>query len=73
VLATQGQAAYIFGENKLIAYNLLLAGKGKRELQEYIARIIQERSLPVGRPEGVTNSDLNRMLRNTKVRGWKLF
>jgi hypothetical protein len=69
----KGQTAYFFGDNKVVAYNLLLAGKGKRELKKYVARVIQERQFANGRPIGITNSKLRRMLQNTKVRGWKLF
>ena len=69
----KGQSAYFFGENKAIAYNLLLAGKGKLEFQRYVADVIRQRAIPSGRPTGITNAHIQKMFKNTKVRGWKLF
>lgn len=68
-----GLSAYFFGDNKVIAYNLLLAGKGKREFQSYVADLIHQQQIPMGRPDGITNSQMRRLIRNTRVRGWKLF
>ena len=68
----KGKATNFFGDNKAVAYNLLLAGKGRRELQAYVAQLIQERQIPAGRPVGVSSFELRRMCRNAKVRGWKL-
>src|SRR3990172_6462971 len=39
---TKGQSTYFFGDNKVVAYNLLLAGKGKREFQKYVTHMIQQ-------------------------------
>ena len=69
----KGQTAYFFGENKAVGYNLLLAGKGKHEFQRYVADVIRQRQVPIGRPAGVTNAQIQKMMRNTKVSGWKLF
>ena len=70
---TQGQFVYFFGENKAIGYNLLFAGKGKDEFQNYVANLIHQRQIPQGRPPNISNSQLQKLLKNTKVRGWKLF
>jgi hypothetical protein len=35
------------GENKNLAINLLLAGKGKKEFQKYVRNSIAERNIPV--------------------------
>jgi hypothetical protein len=69
----RGSAIRLFGDNKALAYNLLLAGKGKREFQEYVAHSIQERRMAIGEPPGMNALKLRQMCRNAKVRGWKLF
>jgi hypothetical protein len=61
---------YLFGNNKAVAYNLLLAGKRKREFQEYVAQTIEKRHLPAGKPTGIK---VRQLRKNAKVRGWKLF
>ena len=66
-------ATFFIGEDKAISYNLLLAGKGKREFKEYIEQIINQWQFEEGRPAGVSNSTLRKWVKNSKVRGWKLF
>jgi hypothetical protein len=66
-------STYLFGNDKVLAYNLLLAGRGKRELQEYVARSIRELHIAPGKPANTNVLTLRRMRRNAKVRGWKLF
>ena len=69
----KGQTAHFYGENKVVGYNLLLAGRGKGELRRFVVQSIQQHQIPAGRPVGIRNSDLNRLLRNARVRGWRLF
>ena len=66
-------STYFISENKAIGYNLLLAGKGKREFKEYNKQIINQWQFKPGRPAGVSNSTLRKMMKRSKVRGWKLF
>ena len=61
-----------FSKDKAIAYNLLLAGKGKLEFQNYIDKIIAQRKFEIGRPRGITNSEVQKLMKKTQVRGWKL-
>jgi hypothetical protein len=68
----KGKVVHFFGHSKALGYNLLFAGKGKRELQEYVAQSIQERQIAAGRPAGINFFGLRRMYRNARVRGWKL-
>ena len=63
----------LFAQNKALAYNLLLAGRGKRKFDEYINQIICDRQFTRSRPAGITNSVVQKLMQNTKVRGWKLF
>ena len=70
---TKWQTTYFFGNNKALGYTLLLGGKGKKRLQKYVAEVFRQRGIPIARPEGVTNSQLRKLVRNTKVRGFKLF
>jgi hypothetical protein len=69
----KGQSATLFGKNKAIAYNLLLAGKGKRKFQSYVADMVRRRQIPDGRPDGVGDTQVQKLMKNTKTRGWKLF
>ena len=62
-----------FAQNKALAYNLLLAGTEKRTFEQYINQIIDERRFKRSRPSGMTTSKIQKLMRNTKVRGWKLF
>jgi hypothetical protein len=62
-----------YGDQKAVAYNLLLAGKGKRDLKLFVANMIQRYQIPRGRPAGVENSQISQLVRNAKIRGWKLF
>jgi hypothetical protein len=62
----------LFAQNKALAYNLLLAGRGKRKFDEYINQIIRDRQFTRSRPAGITNSMVQKLMRNTKVRGWKI-
>ena len=62
-----------FAQNKALAYNLLLAGKEKRKFENYIDQIISEHQFIRNRPAGVTNSKVQKLMRNTRARGWKLF
>jgi hypothetical protein len=71
-IRNKGNAVRFFGDNKALGYNLLLAGKGKREVRDYVSRSIQERQIPPGRPAGINFLKLRRMYRNARVRGWKL-
>jgi hypothetical protein len=64
----KGRVANFFGGKKAVGYNLLFAGKGKREVREYIAQVIQERQIAAGRPAGVNFLKLRRMYKNSKVR-----
>ena len=68
----KGKVANFFGGKQALGYNLLFAGKGKRELQEYVAQSIQERQIAAGRPAGVNFLKLRRMYKNSKVRGGRL-
>lgn len=67
------RSATFFAQDKAIGYNLLLAGKGKREFRKYIDHIIDQWQFERGRPAGVSDSDLRKLLKKSKVRGWKLF
>ncbi len=66
-------STYFFADNNAIGYNLLLAGKGKQEFQEYINQIVDEWQFAEGRPEGISNSTLQKMLKKSKVRRRKFF
>jgi len=68
-----GFSTYFFSENKAISHNLLLAGKGKTEFKEYIETILNQWEFEAGRPAGVSNSTVRKMLKKSKVRGWKFF
>jgi hypothetical protein len=46
----KGNAARFYGDGKALRLYLLLAGKGKREFLEYVARSIRERNIPAERP-----------------------
>ena len=69
----RGHAICFFGENKALAYNLLFAGKGKREFQEYVAQSIRERRIAADEPPGMNTLKLRQMYRNAKIRGWIVF
>ena len=62
-----------YADKKVVAYNLLLAGKGKRDLKVFVADTIQRYQIPRGRPPGIKNSQMSQMRRNAKISGWKLF
>lgn len=69
----KGKAVYLFGENKALGYNTLFGGKGMRELNQYVTQAVERHQIPIGRPADLKNSSLGRLLKNTRVRGWKLF
>ena len=69
----KGNASRFFGDSKALTFYLLLAGKGKREFQEYVTRSVEERQIPAGRPPHLNFFKLMRMQSNAKVHGWKLF
>jgi hypothetical protein len=69
----KGTAMRLFGDNKALAFNLLLAGKGRRGFQEYVAESIRELRIVSGEPPGMNTIRLRQMCRNAKIRGWKLF
>lgn len=62
-----------YGEDKAIGFNLLLAGKGKREFKEYNEQITTQYQFKIGRPEGVSNSARNKLIKKSKVGKGKLF
>lgn len=62
-----------FAPDKALAYNLLLAGKGKQSFVRYIDRIIEQRRFVRSRPSGMTNAEIQKLLKKARVRGWKLF
>ena len=69
----KGPAAYFIGDGKALMYNLLLAGKGKRELRAFVAQAIERHHIPIGRPAGMSDAMVQALVNNSRIRGWKLF
>ncbi len=63
----------LFAKDKALVYNLRQAGKEKIKFEEYVNKIINERQFERSRPPGISNSEIQKLMKNTKVRGWKLF
>jgi hypothetical protein len=63
----------LFAKDKALAYNLRQAGKERFKFEQYVNRIVSERQVERSRPSGISNSEVQKLMRKTKVRGWKLF
>lgn len=63
----------LFAKDKALVYNLRQAGKEKIKFKEFVDQIINERQIERSRPSGISDSEIQKLMKNTKVRGWKLF
>lgn len=69
----KGQAVVFLGGEKALGYNLLLAGEGKDEFETYVAEAVHRWRISTADLSHVSNAEIQRMIQNTKVRGFKLF